>query len=142
MIEVNFTLIIQAFNFLVMLWFLNRFIFKPVLAHIDEREKKIKGLSDEAARLVAQGEESKENYEQNLVSIRHSASEIVATARKEAQDNQTKILDESQGKFKEIIDKSRSDIQDEIGSVNESLSKQLDGFGRSMAEKILGRKIS
>ena len=142
MIEVNFTLIIQAFNFLLLLWFLNRFIFKPVLAHIDEREKKIKGLSDEAERLMSQGEESKEKYEQDLVSIRHAASEIVASARKEAQNNQAIVLDDSKGKFKEIIDKSRTQIEEEMNSATESLNKELGGFGRSMAEKILGRKMS
>lgn len=142
MIEVNFTIIIQAFNFLLMLWFLNRFIFKPVLAHIDERERKIKGLSDEAERLTAQGEESKEKYEQDLVSIRHAASEIIASARKQAQDNQARVLEDSKSKFKEIIDKSRTQIKEEMSSATESLNKELAVFGRSMAEKILGRKMS
>jgi len=142
MIEVNFTLIIQAVNFLVMLWFLNSFIFKPVLSHIDKREKKIKGISDEAERLAARGDASKVKYEEDLVSIHHAASEIVASARKQAQDQQTRILDDSKNKFKEIIENSRTRINEEMGSATESLNKELEGFGRSMAEKILGRKMS
>ncbi|HEB71649.1 MAG TPA: ATP synthase F0 subunit B [Nitrospirae bacterium] len=142
MIEINFTLIIQAVNFLVMLWFLNSFIFKPVLGHIDKREKKIKGISDEAERLAARGDASKVKYEEDLVSIHHTASEIIASARKQAQDQQTKILDDSKNKFKEIIENSRTRINGEMGSATDSLNKELEGFGRSMAEKILGRKMS
>jgi len=142
MIEVNFTLIIQAVNFLVMLWFLNRFIFKPVLAHIDKRENKIKSLSDEAEGLAAQGDASKEKYDQDLVSIRHAASEIVSSARKQAQESQARILDDSKNRFKEIIENSRTQIEEEMSSATESLNKDIQGFGRSMAEKILGRKMS
>jgi F-type H+-transporting ATPase subunit b len=36
-----FTVIAQAINFLVLVWLLKRFLYKPILKTIDEREKKI-----------------------------------------------------------------------------------------------------
>lgn len=142
MIEVNFTLIIQAINFLVLLWFLNRFIFRPILSHIDEREQKFKDLTDEADRFARRGEESKARYEKDIVEIRHSAAEIVAAARKEAQENSARILEDSKAKFKGIIETSRTQIKNEVDVASGSLNKELKEFGQSMAEKILGRSMS
>ena len=36
-----FTVAAQAVNFLILVWLLKRFLYKPVLAAIDEREKRI-----------------------------------------------------------------------------------------------------
>ncbi len=42
-----FTVVAQAINFLILVWLLQRFLFKPILGAIDEREKGI------AAQLAA-----------------------------------------------------------------------------------------
>ena len=36
-----FTVAAQAVNFLILVWLLKRFLYKPVLAAVDEREKRI-----------------------------------------------------------------------------------------------------
>ncbi len=36
-----FTLIAQVINFLILVWLLRRFLYKPILKAVDEREKKI-----------------------------------------------------------------------------------------------------
>ena len=36
-----FTIIAQIVNFIVLVWLLKRFLYKPILKAIDEREKKI-----------------------------------------------------------------------------------------------------
>ena len=47
MITVNFTLLVQLANFLILLVILNHFLFKPVLRVLDERAK----LVSESAEL-------------------------------------------------------------------------------------------
>ncbi len=37
--QLNFTFFLQIFNFIITYWFLNRFMFKPVLAHILMQKK-------------------------------------------------------------------------------------------------------
>ena len=36
-----FTVVAQAINFLILVWLLKRFLYKPILQAIDEREKRI-----------------------------------------------------------------------------------------------------
>ena len=51
-----FTVLAQAINFLILVWLLKRFLYKPILHAIDEREKGIATqLADvEAKKAVAQ----------------------------------------------------------------------------------------
>jgi F-type H+-transporting ATPase subunit b len=63
-----FTVIAQVINFLVLVWLLKRFLYKPILNAIDEREKKITGqLKDaddkKAAALKEQADFNKKNAE-------------------------------------------------------------------------------
>ncbi len=142
MVEVNYTLIIQTINFLVMLWFLNRFIFKPVLKHIDERDRKMGAMSEEVEDLAKRGEAALAKYETEIREIRREASEAVSSARQESLGIQAKILDEARADFKKTIDKSRKEMEKEVSIASESLKKDLDRFAGSLAEKILGRKVT
>ncbi len=46
-----FTLIAQVINFIILMWLLKRYLYKPILKAIDERENKIKAqLNDAEAR--------------------------------------------------------------------------------------------
>ena len=45
-----FTVAAQAVNFLILVWLLKRFLYKPVLAAIDEREKRIETQLQDAEK--------------------------------------------------------------------------------------------
>jgi len=142
MIETDFTFIIQLANFLVMLWFLNRFVFIPVLGHIDMREGKMKDMSDEAQNLAKRGGETLEKYESEMMEIRRASSELISSARKEAQASQAKILEAAKLDFRKSVEKSRQELKAEVESASETLSTEMESFAKSMAGKVLGREVS
>jgi F-type H+-transporting ATPase subunit b len=142
MIDIDFTLIIQAINFIIMLWFLNRFIFQPVLKHVEAREAKVKEIEDGASDFVKRGEEAMAKYEQELSNIRHDASDTVSKARQEARERQNELIDGAKSEFRGMIDKARDEIKGEVDSASSSLNSEVDNFARSLTEKILGRKVS
>lgn len=43
-----FTVLAQLINFIVLVWLLKRFLYKPILKAIDEREKNIAGKINDA----------------------------------------------------------------------------------------------
>src|SRR5690625_1258947 len=57
-----FTVIAQILNFLVLVWLLKRFLYKPVLNAIDEREKKIASELEDAALHKAEARKEKEKF--------------------------------------------------------------------------------
>ena len=55
-----FTVIAQVINFLILVWLLKRFLYKPILNAIDEREKKIAAQIKDAVdkKVLAEKEEA------------------------------------------------------------------------------------
>lgn len=103
-----FTVIAQAINFLVLVWLLKRFIYKPILKGIDEREKKI------AAQIK-------------------DADDRKAAAIKEQDDFRKKNEDFDQKK-KELMDKAVADTNAEKDKLLEA-AKNEAGTLRSNLEK-------
>ncbi len=141
MIDINFTLIIQAINFFVMLWFLNRFIFRPVLKTVDEREAKIRELEENARRANDRFEKSAAEYEKGVSDIRRESSEIVVSAGKEAQVASAKIQEEACGRFKKKLDEAAEDIEKDVAQASATLKKDVGALAGSLATRILGRKV-
>ena len=141
MIEINWTLWVQAVNFLVSLVFLNHFIFKPMLAHIEKRETEMKGLRDEAEALRKQGEEALGEYEKGLETIRADATATIAEARVQAQQEMSDKLAASRKEFDAKIESARATIRQQTETAAANLKAETEQFARSMAGKILGRGV-
>lgn len=134
-------LLVQVANFLFMLWFLNKFIFKPILKAVEERESKFKGIDNDGKALLARGEKALADYEKKLAQLRHDSAEITAAARKEAQDASLKIIDDAKASFKQTVDKARSDIAKDAETASAAVKKEVSIFAGLIASKIIGRDV-
>jgi len=141
MIELNWTFWVQAVNFVVTLLFLNHFIFKPILAHMEKREEETKALRDEAEGLRKKGDGALAEYENGVARIRGEAAEAVSSARAVAQEEMTARLAQSKKDFDAEIEKARAGVRAELEAASAALRPEIDRFARSMAGKILGRGV-
>lgn len=66
--ELNWsTFVLEIINFLVLVWILHRFLYRPVLDIIAQRHRQIEGVLAEATRQREEGETLKKQYENRLV---------------------------------------------------------------------------
>ncbi|MGK7344399.1 MAG: F0F1 ATP synthase subunit B [Candidatus Nitrospinota bacterium M3_3B_026] len=142
MIDINFTLGVQAVNFLLLLWFLNSFIFKPVLRAVEERERRIKELEDGAREVAGRSEKALAEYEKMIVDTRREAARIVNSARSDAQDASSRVIEDARRRFNEKFDKAMEEVNGEVESASRALKKQIGDLASSLAGKILGRRVS
>ncbi|MBM38557.1 MAG: F0F1 ATP synthase subunit B [Woeseia sp.] len=139
--DINMTLIGQTIAMIVFVWFCMKFIWPPLLAALEERQK----LIEEGLTAADKGKES-------LVKATAEADEIINEARKQA----TSILDSANQRANEIISDSKLDgikekerqlnsakaeIEQEANRVREELRSQVSVIAISSAEKILNREI-
>lgn len=59
-----FTVIAQVLNFLILVWLLKRFLYKPILNAIDEREKRVAAELADADAKEAEAQKEKEEFKQ------------------------------------------------------------------------------
>lgn len=60
------TFVLEMLNFLVLVWILQRFLYRPVLSMLDARQQRIKDESAHAAQLRNEAEALRKQYEQRL----------------------------------------------------------------------------
>ncbi|EGF28243.1 F0F1 ATP synthase subunit delta [Rhodopirellula baltica] len=116
-----FTVAAQAINFLILVWLMKRYLYRPILHAIDEREKKIAAeLADADAKRAEAKQERDEfkhkndEFDQQRAALLSKATEEAATVRTRLLDDATKAADELATKRRDALETEQKDLSDEI----------------------------
>lgn len=85
----------QIVNFLVLVWLLKRFLYRPILDGIDAREAEITARMGEAAQIEAAAQQQKAEYEERIEAMQASRAETLEAARQEAEKERNAMLTEA-----------------------------------------------
>jgi F-type H+-transporting ATPase subunit b len=114
-----FTLIAQLVNFLVLVWLLKRYLYKPILDAIDEREKLITGQLQKAEASKADSIRELENYQQRNVAFDQQRHELLTVAINEVNSERRKLLEQIRNEVEALrlrLEESLRTEQQNIGS--------------------------
>ncbi len=89
------TVAAQIGNFLVLVWLLKRFLYRPVLDGIDAREAEISQRMGEADRVREAAESEKAEFAQRLASLEADQSGVLETIRSEAESARRQMIAEA-----------------------------------------------
>lgn len=116
-----FTVGAQALNFLILVWLMKRFLYKPILNAIDAREERIAAeLADaDSTRDAAQNERDKfqhknEEFDQQHASRLNQATEEVATERQRLLDEARAAANDLRAKRQEALRREQQSLAGEI----------------------------
>ena len=132
------TVFFQIINFLLIIWILKKYLFKPVLMSMDKREKAIQSRLKDAEEAKILTEKERENLKAKIAQIEKMKNDVLAEAYKKA-DNEQAILiktlkaeiqgkrianDEQMRQEREALKSSIKDIAGEtiINTVSSALS--------------------
>jgi F-type H+-transporting ATPase subunit b len=136
--DVNwFGLFFQVFNFLLLLYILNRLLFKPLLARMDERSTKIeKGLED-AETAARDRELARAEREAAVTEARKEAAEMLARSNKIADDTRNEILSEARSEAEKVTQRAREEINAEKEKAMSELRAQVADLALEAAAKLV-----
>lgn len=130
-------LVFQVINFLLLLYLLNRFLFKPLLARMDERSAKIeKGLED-AETAARDRELARAEREAAVSEARKEAAEMLARANKIAEDTRNEILTDARGEAEKVTQRAREEINAEKEKAMSELRSQVADLALEAASKLV-----
>jgi F-type H+-transporting ATPase subunit b len=90
-----FTVGAQALNFIVLVWLLKRFLYKPILHAVDAREKRIaKELADAGAKM-AEAEKKRDEFEHKNAEFDSQRTALLGKATDEAAAERQRLLEEA-----------------------------------------------
>jgi len=99
--EINwFTVIAQVINFFILVWLLKRFLYKPILKAIDERESKIEAQLKEAEVKKTEARKEQEDFQQKN-----------DTFDQEKKDRMNEVVAETVEERQNLMDQARTDAE-------------------------------
>ena len=132
----------QVVNFLLLLYLLNRFLFKRVLSLIDERQTRIsKGLED-AAAAARDRELARAEREAALDEARKEAQAMIARATKIAEDSRLEIVATARGEAEKVAARAAEEISAEKERAIAELRSQVAGLALQAAGKLVRSEMS
>jgi F-type H+-transporting ATPase subunit b len=137
----NASLFIQVALFIFLMIVLNKIFFKPFLRFLEERQAKIEGDEREAARLQAEAERRRLQFEEGL-----NKGQLQAT------DEKRRILEAGTHEGKSFVDKAQEEVDAETPKikaqidresrqVSAELERRQGAMAKEIVEKILGRGL-
>lgn len=139
-IEANL-LLAQIVNFAIVLFVLYRFAYKPVLKMLNDRTKKIeKGLkdSDEAAQKL---EDILKKEKEVLANAKKEAQEIIKKFEGEARENADGIILAAKKQNEKMLEDAQKSIEQEKSKMLSEVKSEIAGLVVAAAEKIIGEKL-
>lgn len=143
MIELDLRmLLIQAATFLVALGLLRWLAYKPLMALLDARAKKV--ASDLEAAEKARGDATKAiaDAEQARVEALRSAEESLRQAAEEARRSREDILREANARSREMLNEAENRIAQERDVAMRELRDKTADLAVRLAEKVLAESIN
>jgi F-type H+-transporting ATPase subunit b len=136
--DVNWVgLFFQVFNFLLLLYILNRLLFKPLLARMDERSAKIERGLEDAEAAARDRELAREEREAAVSEARKEASAMIASANKIAEDTRNEILGEARGEAEKVTARAREEITAEKERAMAELRAEVAELALAAAGKLI-----
>jgi F-type H+-transporting ATPase subunit b len=142
LIEVNFTVLIQAFNFFLLLIILNTILYKPILKILEEREQRIDGQQQQAKKIIEDGQALEGDYNKKIYNAKIEAMNTKNAARSAASEQANNIIDDSRKKAEEIINQMQQQMALELAQAKKELEPELSVMSATIAQQILGRKVA
>ncbi len=142
MISLNWTLILQFINFIVLLYLMNKILFQPLRKVMEERHETIAGSHAHARDLQADIDEKMSRYQQQLAQAKKMANDERAQLRRLASEEESKMIASAQSNANVRMDQIREQVAKESGRANQTLKEQSAILAQQIATKILGRPLT
>ena len=142
MIEINLTIVIQVLQFLILIFILNRLLFKPISQVMTERKAKINAWEEKTQNLQESARVKLETYENQLREERARAQagqEQLTIELKEKEEESLRAVSEEAA---QLVDSTQKALAEETERLRLELRQQAVGLSQILAEKVLGRKVS
>lgn len=141
MISLDWTLLLQFINFVVLMFILNKILYRPLMKVMAQRREQIEADKTRAQSLESEIDAKMKHYQQQLSDAKSEAATERNQLRKTAQQQESAITAEAQQKAALRIKAIRSQVGQEATEARQILRQSVDELAGQIATKVLGRKL-
>ncbi len=135
------SIVIHTINFLILLFVLQRFLFKPVMTMLDERSNKIRESVEAAERARQEVAAADQERAESMREARRQADEIVTRAMQEADKIKSDARQQAQEEAQRIITRAEQEATAERQQAMQELRAQVAELAVLAASRVISRSL-
>jgi len=128
--------------FLVLLWVLSKFAWKPILKGLADREATIKGDLETARREREESGQLLRKYEATVAGVKKEAARIIQEAQETAAQVRADEVAQSKAEARQMLERAKTEITREEESARKRLREEVADLTAQATSKLLGRVIT
>jgi F-type H+-transporting ATPase subunit b len=132
-----FTVGAQAVNFLILVWLLQRFLYKPVLAAVDAREKKVAAQIADAAALDTKAQAERADLHRRSEALNREREGLLHKATEEANAERQRLIESARQESQQMHSKLTQALAQERAELGHQLSVRTQAEVFAVARKTL-----
>ena len=137
-----FTALFTLANTLALFFVLKKFLFKPVMKLIDDRQKEVDDLYADAGKSKEEAEKLEAEYRQKLETAAQTGERLVKEAVIRGQKREEEIVAQANAEADAIRAKASADIAQEKKKALNDAKDEISELALSIAGKVVGREIN
>jgi F-type H+-transporting ATPase subunit b len=132
----GWTLILQAANFLILVWLLRRFLYRPVLAVIDQRRQATDAVLAEAAAARMAAEAAQRDLEARSAAAGADRDRLIEAAHAQAEAERAALLDKARHEADALLADARTHIERERRDAAAALRDRAGRLAVAIAQRL------
>ena len=132
-----FTFIAQVVNFLILIYLLWRFLYKPITQTMDKRQKQLETRWQEAQQQREEAKAEADSYRRQRQEWEEQRAEAMAQAREEAEAQRKRLIRQARQEVNQIEAEWRASLRRQQNSFLEQLRQQVGEQTYDLARRTL-----
>lgn len=132
-----FTVVAQVVNFLILVWLLKRFLYKPILNALDAREKKIAKELADAEMKMSEAEKERDEFQHKNEQFEQQRAALMNRVTQEAKTERQRLLDAARTDANTVSAKRHEALISDAHNLNLALSRRARQEVFAIARKAL-----
>lgn len=140
--NLNATLIIEIISFLLLLFILHRFLYKPLISFMDRRGEAVRDMIRNAQEAEDRARIYTQESHKALDMAREEALKIKEETKRLSDTERRRIIKEAQKEAYALIEQARAQLGRERELMLEKIKSEIATISIDIAKRILGREIN
>lgn len=128
-------------NFVILIFLLQRFLYRPLLGMMATRETRIRESIENAEQVKQQVARAQQDYEARVGEARQEAARILAQANERAQVSANEIVSQARSEAERVQVEAREQAQQEREQLLRGLQAQLSNLVIQTASTVVGQEL-
>jgi len=131
------TLVLQAINFLILVWLLRRFLYRPVRDVIEKRKALAQQAFAEATEQKKEAEAARQRFDEDRTGLARERQDMLNRTHGEMESERDAVIKRARREADELIEAARATIEEEREAALADIREQVAELATELASDIM-----